>query len=1151
MLASRVSPVVTWLDVGSPGDDAFTDLFYPPESNTTATFRWMADEAILSIPVERPGSYRVDLNLATVRPEDRRLVVRCESNQYEIDLTSLGADSTPSFVCDARDGEITVQLETVPVRLPNGGRALGVSLLDARVTATDRNDRLAFRFLASLTIFSSAAGALTGCAALSRRYWWTGVVAAGVMLTGWTWLIAQRPDLALSALSSPGGVIALIAGLVAWFLVRQRRNTALALAAAAVIVGFLWEQPLASLVLPGLWIREEIDGIRMLPWLAIIAIAGAAMIGGQPARWLAVAGAAIGVTSIFLTTISAWSIERWLIEVDTPGWPSQSGLAGAIYVFAAFLIVGLALYAARGHDNNLLLYFTIAGAVGIAGLLLWRVQIMRFNGDEPHYYVTARSIGVDQDLELLNNYLEPRYSEWTYSPVGNISVQRDASVIRYAGAVPASQGAWFLIPPLNEGWTIDRDLVGLVEASDPPPLINGPDGALAIPPPLLTATTQTIVVEGPCAIEALAIGNPSSEAMQIRISIQDNQGEIIWETAGQVAGSYQEVAVPTGSGLCDGAGPWAITLRSNQTAFVAQALDHYKGLQILGAELQRDWLFGGLPRDRYGSVNVSSRLLLHNPSAEIVQVTIRLITSSAQTVSEITIGLQPGESIVEPLPVVGAEALAVHVTEEVEIAAGLYGFASGSRYRVPSSPLTPGFRASIPAIPDHDAGAWLTIINPTETPVAGTIEDGKQVQITVCPFCAETILAPSGAAGREIVVVSEEHINLGYALVAYEERTGKLHFDLGLPVIAAPLARFDEPWPVLLITALAGLSLVPGLCLLLQSTGLEQKTAGTAAVIVVMLAPISTYAVRFYTDIIAAALLVWALVLWERSWTSNRALAGMIGIALTLPVLHGRLTLLAVGLVALALWAGFQSNRQRVLRSPQRWTVPVAILGFAVACALGILFFTEYAVALSSRGIGNFFRLTWVLPNTFGMMLDRGSGVLPFAPWVIFALAVPRPLHRTQRAALALAIGYYAMLALRAGGWQTWGAPMRYLLPVIPLVALLAIPGMARFWQSGAFWKRAAITLAVAWSLSATMLLHWIPLAGYINRRVSGNEYLIDDALAWLPFRSPFTFLPTIEALDGPGWGDPAGIAILALYAAAAAWTIWGLVRDQSSGIRD
>lgn len=1157
MVAARVPPVVAWLDVGSPGDEAYTRFDFPPESNDTESFRWTSNNAELQIPVERAGRYRLDLLMATVSPAGRVLRVSCGERTHDIPLTGVAADSTVPIECRTDGDRIDVAFDVPVVRLPEGGRALGVSIRDVRATALDRDDRLAFRAFAGLTIFGSLAGTGFALAALRHgsgrfrdKYWLAG---PAILLIIWIVLVEVAPGKVLSAVSGPEGVVILAAGVTAWLLASNRSKAALAVGVLAVVAVIAIPEPGAALLLEAPWTRTEINALRALPGLAAIATLAAAALGGRRAPWLAIAGAVVGLISLAMPTVSSLTVRRWTHEIEGPAWIDTGSIAGAVYVLCAFAIAGLAILVVRSARKRVLLRVTLAAAAIIASLLLWRVEVMRFNGDEQHYYVTARSIAVDGDLELLNNYLEPQYVESTYSPIGNIFPSRDAAVIRYAGSVPATENAWYLIPPLGEGWVAENGVAGLIPASDPAPSIRGPDGALAIPPPLAPANQHAILLEAPCAVDALAVAAPSGDATgPFEIRVHNMAGELLWEDQPETLPSDGLVLIPAESGLCQGQGAWAIMVESEQAALVVEAIDRYQGLVLAGGTLHDAWLFAGLPRDRYGSVDMLTHLLLHNPSDDVILVTVRLLTPSNLTTSEISIGLQPGQTVIEPLPVFGAHAVGVQpatpTPEDTRFGAALYGFVDGTRYRMPATGPVESFVARVDANPDRDAGLWLTLVNPEGEPMQAEVQDGDGLTtLDVCDYCAVTHHIEATNEQQTVHVSSVDGAAFAPAAIAYEERTDELHFDLGLPLLAAPLAGFDDYWPVLIATALAGISLAPGLFLLLRASGVDPRNAGTLALLTLMVAPLSTYAVRFYTDIVTAALLVWALVLWERAERSNRALAGMAAIAVALPFVHGRLTPLAAVLLGLALVTAARSAFPRVRdilhRYPRRNTIFVGVAALTVVSGAALIAVQRYAVALGSRGIENFFSLDWAARNSVGMLLDRGSGVLPFLPWMIFALAVPRPLHHTQRAALLLTLVYYTMLTLRSGGWQTFGSPLRYLLPVIPLMATLALPGLLRLWRSSRLLARAAIVASLGWSLLVTIMLHWRPLSGYIDRGGPSNNYLMDQALSWWPLPSPFELMPAIEAQSGPTWAEPFGVAILVALAIAALWVGWEVTR--------
>jgi hypothetical protein len=118
---------------------------------------------------------------------------------------------------------------------------------------------------------------------------------------------------------------------------------------------------------------------------------------------------------------------------------------------------------------------------------------------------------------------------------------------------------------------------------------------------------------------------------------------------------------------------------------------------------------------------------------------------------------------------------------------------------------------------------------------------------------------------------------------------------------------------------------------------------------------------------------------------------------------------------------------------------------------------------------------------------------------------------------------------LREGGWQTWGAPGRYLLPVVPLLGLLAVPGAARLWAATA--GRVAVVAVMVWSVAATVLLHWLPLAGYVQ----WGHYLIDDAFRGIPGPDPLSLFPKLLPDTAPAW---LGIALIAGVWLGVLWLI-------------
>lgn len=367
------------------------------------------------------------------------------------------------------------------------------------------------------------------------------------------------------------------------------------------------------------------------------------------------------------------------------------------------------------------------------------------------------------------------------------------------------------------------------------------------------------------------------------------------------------------------------------------------------------------------------------------------------------------------------------------------------------------------------------------------------------------------------VEVSVHDGRVAVAAVAYEERTGTRHFDLGLPLLAAVPASIGGPEGSLMTSTLAALALALGLYRLLVRQRLPVPAAMSGASLTVLLAPVSPYAVRLYTEVLAAALVVWALVCVELVGTRPRLLVPFLALTGALPFVHGRYTPLAVMLLVVC-----------GARLPARYRRH-ALTGGGVVALLLVAAVLAGSSALRERASPDYFRPEWVAVSSAGILLDRGSGLIPFAPWCVLALAAPKPLSRLQRGALLLIGVQFSIVALRAGGWQTFGAPARYILPVVPLLALLAVPAALALWQHRS--GRAVTLTALGFSVVSTALLHWVPLSGYVTWR----HWLIDDLFTGVPGFDPYRVFPHIQPEASPAW---LGLAMLACLAIALVWMI-------------
>jgi hypothetical protein len=220
-----------------------------------------------------------------------------------------------------------------------------------------------------------------------------------------------------------------------------------------------------------------------------------------------------------------------------------------------------------------------------------------------------------------------------------------------------------------------------------------------------------------------------------------------------------------------------------------------------------------------------------------------------------------------------------------------------------------------------------------------------------------------------------------------------------------------------------------------------------AAWVIALSPPVSSYSGLVFTEAPAALLVAVALRRAARAGGWSAGDAALTGAALAfLPWLNVRYAPLCVLLAGFAL----------VARPSRR-----AILAFA-APAVGSL----AALLLYHHALYGFFdpRLVYGRRPEFalralgeglpGLLLDQEFGLLAYAP--VFALAAPGAwaLWRRDRGrAVVAVIGVLAVLGL-AGTWHMWrggfNPPARFLLPAVPLLALLAAAALRVRWSAGA-----------------------------------------------------------------------------------------------------
>ncbi|MCF8031889.1 MAG: hypothetical protein K9K66_00135 [Desulfarculaceae bacterium] len=238
-------------------------------------------------------------------------------------------------------------------------------------------------------------------------------------------------------------------------------------------------------------------------------------------------------------------------------------------------------------------------------------------------------------------------------------------------------------------------------------------------------------------------------------------------------------------------------------------------------------------------------------------------------------------------------------------------------------------------------------------------------------------------------------------------------------------------------------------------------------------------------------------------------LLGLAAIGLGLLLIKFRLAPIALGL-ALATGAALYMELPR-------WRAWIAAgCALAVALALGLFMaawweWTPWLTPLSRelRGLPPIdFALMWLsLP---AMLLDQQFGLMAYAPWLLLGLAGAARFGRKHPRMFlySLLAGGTSALVVMAWRWLQWfggfAPPGRFLAPLLPVLALWALPALAR---GGRLWRAVVAWLGLV-SLGMAYVFTLIPQWRF-HRRTG-----INNLLAWWGDRSEgvvHRFLPSFN----------------------------------------
>lgn len=208
-----------------------------------------------------------------------------------------------------------------------------------------------------------------------------------------------------------------------------------------------------------------------------------------------------------------------------------------------------------------------------------------------------------------------------------------------------------------------------------------------------------------------------------------------------------------------------------------------------------------------------------------------------------------------------------------------------------------------------------------------------------------------------------------------------------------------------------------------------------------------------------------------------------------LPLLKLRFALVAIPLVALALW--------RLRRTLDRRLIHV-FLGVAFAAGAGVLVYNQVAYGnplkihswqeldLARFGPGRY------LQGLLGLFFDAGFGLFGAAPlWLLTLPALLLALARRDRwlgIVLVLAAPYLLFAAPRDEWYGGWSPPFRYGMVFLPLLAILLVPLFAERRRSG---LARGLTVALA-AASLALGTLYVAVPGFAYNLAHGRTHWTD-----------------------------------------------------------
>ncbi len=330
----------------------------------------------------------------------------------------------------------------------------------------------------------------------------------------------------------------------------------------------------------------------------------------------------------------------------------------------------------------------------------------------------------------------------------------------------------------------------------------------------------------------------------------------------------------------------------------------------------------------------------------------------------------------------------------------------------------------------------------------------------------------------------------------------------GLPVAILPaFAAFGYRGVVIVLVAVAALTTALAWRAAYAVTA-RPSAAWFGWAAVALSAPFFLHAMTVFPDMPAAALVMVAVARVLRPPDRPRAWFGAGAALAALPWLHSRYAVIAVVMALLTIGPAVRTSRRSVLAlaavpllSALAWLGYFAFLYGTPDPRAPYGGYTQVVAANAVVGLG-------------GLLFDQTFGAVATAPVLAVACAGVWLLPRRHRLVLPAVFVPYALIAgSHRMWWAGWSGPARFLVPVLPL---LAIPAAA-VWVNAS----ARVRLAAVASLALTILATGAHVIGAGGQLAFGERL---RSATWLSWANPIVDLATaapsfLSPSRFAGWG--------------------------------